>query len=60
MRPLDALRTVAPDTPAAEAFTTMARDDVNQLPVVADGRLEGVVTRTQILQLLQSRSELHA
>jgi Zn-dependent protease/predicted transcriptional regulator len=60
MRPLDALRTVAPGTPAAEAFATMARDDVNQLPVVADGRLEGVVTRAQILQLLQSRSELHA
>jgi Zn-dependent protease len=32
-------------TPATEAFTTMAREDVNQLPVVADGRLAGVVTR---------------
>jgi CBS domain-containing protein len=60
MRPIDALRTVAPDTPAADAFATMARDDVNQLPVVDRGRLQGVVTRAQILQLLQSRSDLHA
>jgi Zn-dependent protease/predicted transcriptional regulator len=60
MRPLDTLKTVAPATPVAEALKTMARNDVNQLPVVANGRLEGVVTRTHILQLLQSRTELKA
>ena len=60
MRPLDTLKTVAPSTPVAEALKTMARDDVNQLPVVADGRLEGIVTRSHILQLLQSRAELKA
>ena len=58
MRPLDQLKTVGLDTPATEAFTTMAREDVNQLPVVTDGRLEGIVTRGHILQLLQSRAEL--
>ena len=58
MRPLDQLKTVGLDTPATEAFTTMAREDVNQLPVVSDGRLEGIVTRGHILQLLQSRAEL--
>jgi CBS domain-containing protein len=36
----------------------MARDDLNQLPVVSDGRLEGIVSRGNILQLLQSRAEL--
>ena len=58
MRPLDQLKTVGPDTPATEAFTTMAREDLNQLPVVSDGSLEGIVTRGHILQLLQSRAEL--
>jgi Zn-dependent protease/predicted transcriptional regulator len=58
MRPLDQLKTVGLDTPVTEAVTTMAREDVNQLPVVTDGRLEGIVTRGHILQLLQSRAEL--
>ena len=58
MRPLDRLRTVTPDTAVSEALTTMARDDVNQLPVVDHGRLEGIVSRGQIIRLLQARSEL--
>jgi predicted transcriptional regulator len=58
MRPIDRLRTVTPDTAVSEALTTMARDDVNQLPVVEHGRLEGIVSRGQILRLLQARSEL--
>jgi Zn-dependent protease len=58
MRPLDQLKTVGLDTPVTEAVTTMAREDVNQLPVVTDGRLEGIVTRAHIPQLLQSRAEL--
>ena len=58
MRPLGSLRLVEPETPAADALKTMTREDVNQLPVVQDGRLEGVVTRSHILRLLQSRNEL--
>ena len=58
MRPLNQLKTVRPDTTATEAFTTMSREDINQLPVVSDGHLEGIVTRGHILQLLQSRAEL--
>jgi Zn-dependent protease len=58
MRPLDRLRTVTPETAVSDALTTMARDDVNQLPVVHHGRLEGIVSRGQILRLLQARSEL--
>jgi Zn-dependent protease/CBS domain-containing protein len=58
MRPLRSVQLVEPGTPLADALTTMVREDVNQLPVVTAGRLEGVVTRSRILQLLQSRSEL--
>jgi CBS domain-containing protein len=58
MRPLEGLKTVTPDTSAADALTTMGRDDVNQLPVIAGGRLAGMVTRSRILQLLESRMEL--
>jgi Zn-dependent protease/CBS domain-containing protein len=50
MRPLERLKTVTPETSAADALTTMGRDDVNQLPVIAGGRLAGMVTRSRILQ----------
>ena len=58
MRPLEEIRTVAPATPVADALQTMAREDVNQIPVVADGKLKGIVTRGHIVQLLESRAEL--
>ena len=58
MRPLSRLRTVTPDTPLIEALHTMGRDDVNQLPVVFNDRLQGVLSRSHIMQVLQSRAEL--
>ena len=58
MRPLDQLHTVASSTPVMEALETMGRDDVNQLPVVDDNHLEGIVTRANVLQFLQTRAEL--
>lgn len=59
MRPLENLRTVAPETPVVEALELMGREDVNQLPVVSDGRLEGIISRGHILRLLQTRAELN-
>lgn len=56
-RPLHQLRSVAPDTPVVQALETMGREDVNQLPVVSEGRLEGVLSRSHILQLLRARLE---
>jgi predicted transcriptional regulator len=60
MRPLDKVRTVTPDTPVTEALEVMARDDLNQLPIMADGALAGFISRAHVLQLLQTRAELHA
>jgi CBS domain-containing protein len=58
MRPLDQLHTVSPATPIMEALETMGRDDVNQLPVVTNNHLDGVITRANVLQFLQTRAEL--
>jgi Zn-dependent protease/predicted transcriptional regulator len=58
MRPLEDLHTVSPNTPILEALETMGRDDVNQLPVVVDNHLEGIITRGNVVQFLQTRSEL--
>jgi len=58
MRPLKELHVVAPDTPAIEALEIMSREDVNQLPVVSDGKLVGIFSRSHVLRFLQIRSEL--
>lgn len=58
MRPLDQLRTVPLDMPVMEALTIIGREDLNQLPVVSNGRLEGMISRDQILRYLLTRAEL--
>jgi CBS domain-containing protein len=58
MKPLHNLHTVSPDAPVAQALETMARENVNQLPVVTDGHLEGILSRAHLLQVLQTRVEL--
>src|ERR1700732_8151 len=58
MRPLQELHVITPDTPVLDALKLVDSKDVNQLPVVANGTLQGVVSRSQLVQLLQVRSEL--
>jgi Zn-dependent protease/CBS domain-containing protein len=58
MRRADKIHFVSPDMPAKEALEIMGREDVNQLPVMADGRLQGMVTRSHIVQVLRTRAEI--
>lgn len=60
MRPLDQMRTVTPETPLTSALEMMGRRDFNQLPVVSDGHLAGVLSRAHLLSFLQTRTELQA
>jgi Zn-dependent protease len=55
---LHELRSVSPETPVVEALQTMGREDLNQLPVITAGRMEGMLSRSHILRALQTRSEL--
>jgi len=57
MRPLQELHVITPDTPVLDALKLLTSKDVNQLPVVANGTLQGVLSRSQLVQLLQVRSE---
>ena len=59
MRPMGELRTVKPGTLVAKALEIMGREDVNQLPVMRDDNLAGIISRHHILRLLQTRAELH-
>jgi Zn-dependent protease/CBS domain-containing protein len=60
MRPLEELHVITPDTQVLDALKIMASNDVNQLPVVANGTLQGVVSRSHLMQILQAHSELQA
>jgi len=58
--PFERVRTVSPDTPLKRALELMALEDINQLPVLSNDELVGVLSRSQVLQFLQTRAELKA
>jgi CBS domain-containing protein len=58
MRPLGQLQVVPPHATVTEALEVMVREDVHQLPVVSEGRLEGVISRGDVVGLLRTRQEL--
>ena len=60
MRPLEQVRTVSPEAPASASLETMGREDLHQLPVLSGGRLLGVISRGDILRVIQTRAELGA
>jgi Zn-dependent protease/predicted transcriptional regulator len=55
MHPLDKLHTISPDSPLSEALEMMVRENVNQLPVVNDGRFSGIISRGNIMRALRTR-----
>src|ERR1051326_9219524 len=60
MRPLEEIRTVTPETPLKAALEIMGRQDLNQLPVVSNHHVDGVLTRAGVLNYLHTRTELQA
>ena len=58
MRPIRDVRSVPPDASLKSALELMSRGDVNQLLIVSDGHLEGMLSRAQLLTYLQTYVEL--
>ena len=58
MKPLEGMKAVRPEAPLASALEVMAQQNLNQLPVMSDSHLEGVLSRAEILNYLQTRAEL--
>jgi len=58
--PLERMRTVSPETSARDALQIMVQEDVNQLPVISNGKLVGVISRGNVLQFLQTQADLKA
>jgi Zn-dependent protease/predicted transcriptional regulator len=58
MRPVAEIRAVTPETPVVQALEIMSREDINQLPVVSRGQLQGIFSRSSIMGFLRNRTEL--
>lgn len=57
MTPARELATIAPDEATAEALQALSRRAVNQLPVVKDGQVRGLIRREDILKWLTLHGE---
>ena len=53
------LQTVAPETDMTGVLELFVSSSLNQLPVVQDGQVVGLLSRADVLRYLQLRQELH-
>jgi len=60
MTPLKKLKTTQPDQPTVDALEQMEDYDIDQIPVVQEDRLVGMVSRERLLRFLKARSVLRA
>lgn len=58
MTPFAQVKRVHPDDDLYEVLERMTADDVNQMPVVEEGRLLGLVARDAVLSFIRARAEL--
>jgi CBS domain-containing protein len=60
MIPIEQAKRVRPDSELWEALEEMDRDGVNQLPVMTDGQIQGVLSREDIIGYLRTLREIGA
>ena len=56
--PLEEMRKIQPDAELWSAMQEMARDGVNQLPVMQDGEIVGMITREDVISYLHTLQEI--
>ena len=58
MRPMDKIKWAAPSEPVLSVLERMQAEDINQMPVLEDGRVVGMIARDSILRVLRARLEV--
>ena len=58
MTPLDRLKVAHPNQDALSILEQMDENDINQMPVVSEGRVVGLIARDNLIRFLRTRSEL--
>ncbi len=60
MPPVERMKWVRPEVELWAAMDGMDRDGANQLPVMTDGRVVGMLTREDVVSYLRTLQELRA
>ncbi|MBE0411911.1 MAG: site-2 protease family protein [Anaerolineales bacterium] len=58
MVPLDEVLSISPDEDAWNLLRLMDENDINQVPVMENDQLMGIITRDRLLHYIRTRSEL--
>ncbi len=58
MLPLDQLKAARPEQDALSIVEEMDENEINQMPVVSEGRIIGLISRDNLIRFLRARSEL--
>ena len=58
MLPLEKMKWISPDKELWTALEQMDRDGVNQLPVMTNGRMVGMLSREDVITFLRTLQEL--
>jgi len=58
MTPMEKLKVARPDQDALSVLEQMDESNINQMPVVREGRVIGLIARDNLIRFLRTRSEL--
>jgi CBS domain-containing protein len=58
MLPVDKIHSAAPEEPATSILQRMQSQDINQMPVISENHIVGMISRDSILRLLQTRLQV--
>ncbi|MFQ5996007.1 MAG: site-2 protease family protein [Dehalococcoidales bacterium] len=58
MTPVEKLKVASPDQDILSVLEQMDESNINQMPVVSEGRVVGLITRDNVIRFLQTRSRL--
>ncbi len=58
MTPVEKIVSIRPEANGDEVLNSLVNNEVNQLPVLEGGRVIGIITRTDLLRILQLRTDL--
>lgn len=55
MVPIDRVHSALPEEPVLQILERMQKEDINQMPVLSEGHIIGMIGRDTILRVLQTR-----
>jgi len=58
MTPFDKLKWVRPDEELSSVLRILTQDDINQVPVIYEGKIVGMIGRDNIISFINTRAEL--